>query len=83
MLDQFDDSGDRPDQLKSTRDGLLGSELLKQMGGRVVAQHADGCTVFGMPKAVIEAGIADRVVKLPHLAAVVCDEVKRGVQHKG
>lgn len=63
------------------RDGLQGSGELKQLGGRVVAQHADGCTVFGMPKAIIEAGLADRVVKLPHLPGVVCDEVRRGQQN--
>jgi two-component system chemotaxis response regulator CheB len=62
------------------RDGLQGSDALKQRGGRVVAQHVDGCTVFGMPKAVIEAGLADRIVRLPHLSAVVCEEVKRGYQ---
>ena len=60
------------------RDGLQGSRAVKQLGGRVVAQHAEGCTVFGMPKAIIEAGVADRIVKLPHLASVVCDEVRRG-----
>ena len=63
------------------RDGLQGSAALKQQGGRVVAQHMDGCTVFGMPKAIIEAGLADRVVKLPHLPSVVCDEVGRGHQN--
>lgn len=60
------------------RDGLLGSRALKQQGGRIVAQHAEGCTVFGMPKAIIAAGLADRVVKLPKLPSVVCDEVRRG-----
>ena len=65
------------------RDGLGGSEVLKKLGGRVVAQHADECTVFGMPKAVIEAGLADRIVKLRHLPAVVCDEVKQGSHRDG
>jgi two-component system chemotaxis response regulator CheB len=60
------------------RDGLQGSGALKQRGGRIVAQDADGCTVFGMPKAVIEAGLADRVVKLPRLASVIRDEVRHG-----
>ncbi len=60
------------------RDGTQGSCELKQRGGRVVAQHAKGCTVFGMPKAVIEAELADRVVTLPNLPSVLCDEVKRG-----
>ncbi len=62
------------------RDGVRGSDLLKKSGGRIVAQAADGCTVFGMPKAIIEAGLANRIVKLPHLAKVIHHEVQRGKQ---
>ena len=57
------------------RDGAEGCALVKDGGGRVIAQHADGCTVYGMPKAVVEAGLADRVVKLGHVAAAVRREV--------
>ena len=39
------------------RDGLKGCELLKERGGTVFAQHQDGCTVYGMPKAVVEAEV--------------------------
>ena len=46
------------------RDGLAGCELNKSHGGHVLAQHADGCTVYGMPKAVIQAGLADHVTPL-------------------
>jgi two-component system chemotaxis response regulator CheB len=60
------------------KDGLLGSTELKRRGGRVIAQHAAGCTVFGMPKAVIEAGIADRVSSLSKLPTVLYDEIERG-----
>ena len=59
------------------RDGWQSTNVLKQQGGRVVAQHADGCTVFGMPKAVIEDGLADRVITLPNMPSVICDEVRR------
>ena len=45
-------------------DGLQGCRGLKARGGRVVAQAAEGCAVFGMPKAVIEHGLADAVLPL-------------------
>ncbi len=53
------------------RDGLAGCELVRQHGGRVLAQHADGCTVYGMPKAIVQHGLAQDVVKLPGLAAAI------------
>jgi two-component system chemotaxis response regulator CheB len=55
------------------RDGLEGCRLLKEHGGRVFAQHPHGCAVYGMPKAIIDDGIADRILPLgrigPALAA--------------
>lgn len=53
------------------RDGTAGCQLVRSQGGRVLAQHAEGCTVYGMPKAVVQAGLADDVVKLPRIAATV------------
>jgi two-component system chemotaxis response regulator CheB len=53
------------------RDGLESCELLKASGGRVFAQHQDGCTVYGMPKAVIEHGLADKVVPLERLGRAI------------
>lgn len=53
------------------RDGAAGCELARSRGGQVLAQHADGCVVYGMPKAVIQAGLADRVIKLPQIASTI------------
>ena len=57
------------------RDGLLGCSRLKHAGGYVFAQHQDGCVVYGMPKAVIEAGVVDRVVPLQRMAFSVLKHV--------
>lgn len=56
-------------------DGTEGSALLKDCGGRIIAQHASECVVYGMPKSVIENGLADRVVSLKHMAAAIRSEV--------
>lgn len=58
------------------RDGTEGCRLVRAQGGRVFAQHAEDCSVFGMPKAVITAGLADRVIKLPQIAPSVDEEVR-------
>jgi len=43
-------------------DGLEACRQLKAVGGTVLAQTAETCAVFGMPKCVIEAGLADGVL---------------------
>lgn len=43
-------------------DGLEACRVLKARGGTVLAQTAETCAVFGMPKCVIEAGLADGVL---------------------
>lgn len=49
------------------RDGTLGCQLIREHGGYILAQDAPGCTVFGMPKAVIQSGAADEVVSLENI----------------
>ncbi|MDY6820652.1 MAG: chemotaxis response regulator protein-glutamate methylesterase [Deferribacterota bacterium] len=50
------------------KDGLLGAKLLKQKGGAMIAQDEDSCVIYGMPKAVVESKLADRVVSLDKIA---------------
>jgi two-component system chemotaxis response regulator CheB len=49
-------------------DGLEGARALRRAGGRVLAQDADSSVVFGMPKAVADAGLATSVGSVPQLA---------------
>ncbi|MBN0986844.1 protein-glutamate methylesterase/protein-glutamine glutaminase [Amphritea pacifica] len=48
-------------------DGCDGARLLKKAGATVWAQDKDSCTIFGMPKAVIEAELADAVLNLENI----------------
>lgn len=59
------------------RDGASGCGVVRSHGGRVIAQHAEGCTVYGMPKAVVQAGVADELVKLPSVAKAIVRMLKR------
>ncbi len=46
------------------RDGLEGARLIKQRGGKVIAQDEATCVVYGMPRAIVEAGLSDAVLPL-------------------
>ncbi len=60
------------------RDGTNGARLIRQAGGRVMAEHASTCVVWGMPRSVVEAGDADLVVPLPEVAEAITRIVKGG-----
>lgn len=49
-------------------DGAAGAKQIKQAGGIVVAQDEATCVVYGMPKAVIDEGLADAVLPLGRVA---------------
>lgn len=49
-------------------DGAEGMSILKSKGGFVIAQSEASCVVYGMPKAVIDDGLADEVVDLDNIA---------------
>lgn len=53
------------------RDGCVGYKKLHDKGGYVVAQDEESCVVYGMPKAVVDEGLADEVHPLEDLAEVI------------
>lgn len=59
------------------RDGLAGCQTLKQMGSYVFAQSRDDCVVYGMPKAVVEAKLADRELPLGKIGPAIVRHVNR------
>ncbi len=61
------------------QDGARGARDIASNGGRVLAQSGPTCVVWGMPKAVEEAGIADAVVPLPEMASAILQRVGNGL----
>ena len=51
------------------RDGAEGLLALRQAGARTFAQDEESCVVFGMPRAAMEVGAAEKMVSLPNIAA--------------
>jgi two-component system chemotaxis response regulator CheB len=45
-------------------DGAAGSKAVRAAGGKVIAEDESTCTVFGMPRSVIEAGAADEILPI-------------------
>ena len=45
-------------------DGFKGMQLLKSKGGLTIAQDEATSTIYGMPKACVEGGVADEVLPL-------------------
>jgi two-component system chemotaxis response regulator CheB len=59
-------------------DGAEGLGAIKQAGGITIAQSEDSCVVYGMPKAAIERGYAQRVVALDVMSATLQSICGRG-----
>jgi two-component system, chemotaxis family, protein-glutamate methylesterase/glutaminase len=55
-------------------DGLEGARAVRRLGGRILVQSSDSCTVYGMPRAVNEAELADDALSLDDLADAIALE---------
>jgi two-component system chemotaxis response regulator CheB len=60
------------------RDGLAGSRELVAKGGAMMAQDRQSCAVWGMPRAVAEAGLACAVLPPAEIAARIAERVEAG-----
>jgi two-component system, chemotaxis family, protein-glutamate methylesterase/glutaminase len=56
-------------------DGLKGLTALKRTGGRIFAQNEETCVVYGMPKAVVDAGLADKILAIGEIAGEIVNSV--------
>ncbi len=56
-------------------DGCKGLIEVKKTGGRIFAQNEDTCVVYGMPKAVVDAGIADKILAIEEMAGEIINSV--------
>jgi two-component system, chemotaxis family, protein-glutamate methylesterase/glutaminase len=55
-------------------DGLKGATEVRKYGGRILAEAEESCTVYGMPRAIVEAKLADDVMDLDRLASAIAAE---------
>lgn len=58
-------------------DGCEGMKKIKANGGYSIAQDEGSCVVYGMPKAVVDAGLADEIRPLNQIAEAIVDAVSK------
>jgi two-component system, chemotaxis family, protein-glutamate methylesterase/glutaminase len=56
------------------KDGLEGAHAVKRAGGRILVEAESTCTVYGMPRAVSEASLADAELALHDLPQAIASE---------
>jgi two-component system, chemotaxis family, protein-glutamate methylesterase/glutaminase len=44
--------------------GVIGMRNVRSRGGVIIAQNEGSCVVYGMPRAVVEAGLADHIANI-------------------
>jgi len=60
------------------QDGARGCEAIRNAGGRVFAQDEETSVVWGMPGAVAQAGLADKILPLDKIADEIVRETVQG-----
>ena len=58
------------------QDGSAGARQLVERGGKVIAEAESSCVVYGMPRAIAEAGLADSIVALDDIAEAVLSRLR-------
>jgi two-component system chemotaxis response regulator CheB len=56
-------------------DGREGAAWIKAQGGVVLTEAEESCVVYGMPRAVVEAGLSDVSVSLGGLAPAILEQL--------
>ncbi len=60
------------------QDGMRGAEVIREAGGYVMAQDEATSVVWGMPGAVVQAGLAHSVLPLPQVSSEIMRKVRAG-----
>lgn len=58
------------------KDGLEGAKSIKEKGGSVIVQDEETSVIWGMPKAIHEAGLADKVLPLSEIAKAIIEIIE-------
>jgi two-component system chemotaxis response regulator CheB len=56
-------------------DGREGAAWIKAKGGTIFTESEDTCVVYGMPRAIVDAGLSDRQVGLNDMAEAILEHV--------
>ncbi len=65
------------------RDCVEGARAIKATGGTVLAEAESSCAVYGMPRALAEAGLADRIVPIGEMSGAIRDAAENAAGLRG
>jgi two-component system, chemotaxis family, protein-glutamate methylesterase/glutaminase len=60
------------------KDGFEGIKKLKELGGYSIAQDEESCVVYGMPKAIVDANLADAILPADKIPETINRVIKNG-----
>jgi len=60
------------------KDGLEGARSIKKRGGKVIVQDEASCAIYGMPKAVVTANLADDILPYEKISKKIEEYVRNG-----
>jgi two-component system chemotaxis response regulator CheB len=55
------------------RDGTEGCSAMRKRGSHILAESKETALIYGMPKSVVDAGLADRSVPIERMAQAIAD----------
>jgi two-component system chemotaxis response regulator CheB len=58
------------------RDGARGLKEIRERGGRTIAQNAETCVVYGMPREAVQMGAAEEILPLDRIGTTLVDWVQ-------
>lgn len=56
-------------------DGKLGAAWIKAQGGTILTEAESSCIIYGMPRAVAEAGLSDAAIPLTQIAQAIVERI--------
>ena len=56
-------------------DGRQGAAWIKAQGGCMLTEAEESCVVYGMPRAVVDAGLSDHSAPLERIAEAILERI--------
>ena len=56
-------------------DGREGAAWIKAKGGTIFTEAENSCVVYGMPRAIVDAGLSDRAIGLDQMATAIREQI--------
>ena len=56
-------------------DGREGARMLRAQGSEIWAQDEDSCVIYGMPAAIVDAGLADNVLSIDEFSSAIIKRI--------